>query len=195
MKSKAHFNPKSATWVISLVIMIVLSVAVIFGSDAISSFANKKYDEHYEAGFTIASTQAVDISAFKADELGVTAVEKALDANGDTVAYIVTGTVIGYNAEVPIEMTTTVSTDGSIVWGVDILHQDETEYLGVRIETDEFKNQFDGRLCPVVSSKGSAKGSTIDVLARSTISSEAVIDGVNNAVAFLAAAGLTVPAE
>lgn len=190
MNSKAHFNPKSMTWLLSLAIMILLSAGVIFGSGAIDSLANKKYNEHHEIGFTIASTEAVDISSVNTDQFGVTAIEKAFDASGNTVAYLVTGTTVGYNAEVPIEMVTTVSADGTLVCGIDILHQEETEYLGVRVQTDEFKNQFEGRLLPVVSSVDSAKGSTIDVLSRATISSEAVIDGVNHAVDALAAAGL-----
>lgn len=195
MNSKAHFNPKSMKWLISLVIMIVLSAGVIFGSNAIDSLANKKYNEHHEIGFTIASTQAVDIAGANKDSYGVTGVEKALDASGNVVAYIVTCSTVGYNAEVPIEMTTTVSADGTLICGIDILHQEETEYLGVRVQTDEFKNQFEGRLIPVVSSVSSSKGSTIDVLSRATISSEAVIDGVNNAVAFLEEAGLVAAAE
>ncbi len=31
MKKQAHFNPKSFKWVISLVVMIVISAGVIFG--------------------------------------------------------------------------------------------------------------------------------------------------------------------
>ena len=40
MNSKAHFNPKSMKWLISLAVMIVLSVGVIFGSKAIDNLAN-----------------------------------------------------------------------------------------------------------------------------------------------------------
>ena len=92
-------------------------------------------------------------------------------------------------------MATTVSADGTLVCGVEIIHQNETEYLGVQIQGENFKNQFKGRLLPVVSSADTAKGSTIDVIARSTISSEAVIDGVNNAVDFLGGANLIEAAE
>ncbi len=191
MSSKAHFNPKSMKWIISLVIMIVLCVGVIFGSKALYNLANAKYDEHYEIPFTIASTESVDISSLNASDYSVSAVERVLDSDGNTVAYVVTGTTVGYNAEVPIEMSTTVSADGTLVCGIEILKQKETEYLGVRIQTDDFKNQFEGRLVPVVSSLSSSKGSTIDVISKSTISSEAVIDGVTNAVNFLSDANLT----
>lgn len=195
MNNKAHFNPKSMTWIISLVIMIILTAGVIFGSKAVYSAANQKYDEHHELSFTIASTEAVDISALDVSAFDVTAIDKAMDASGNVVAYTVTGTVLGYNQESPIEMTSTISADGTLVCGIDILSQKETEYLGVRIAADDFKNQFDGRLLPVVSSVDTAKGSTIDVLSKATISSEAVIKGVNNAYDALVQANLIEAAE
>lgn len=197
MNNKAHFNPKSMTWVISLVVMIIISAGVIFGSSALSELANKKYDKHYEVGFTVASVEEVDISGVNAQELGVTAVERALDESGNTVAYVVTGSTVGYNTEVPIEMKTTIAQtdDGTLVCGIDILHQEETEYLGVRIETPEFKQQFENRLLPVISSLDTAKGSKIDVISKSTISSEAVIAGVTNAQSILVDLGFIDSAE
>lgn len=190
MSSKAHYNPKSFKWIISLVVMVALSAGVIFATIFADGMANKKYREIYDVSYSVASTESVDITSLNAGDFGVTAVEKQLDENGAVVGYVVTGETVGYNQEVPIEMTTTVSADGQFVVGIDILKQEETEYLGVRIQGDDFKNQFSGRLMPVVSSVGNDKGSTIDVLAKSTISSEAVIDGVNNAVEFLRTANL-----
>ena len=65
---KAHFNPKSVTWLISLAVMIVISAGVIFGTQAIDSLANKKYNEPVEISFTVESTKPVDISAMNADK-------------------------------------------------------------------------------------------------------------------------------
>ncbi|MGN0533436.1 MAG: FMN-binding protein [Eubacterium sp.] len=184
---KAHFNPKSVTWLISLAVMIIISAGVIFGTQAIDSIANKKYNEPVEISFTVESTKPVDISAMNADEYNVISAQEAYDADGKLVAYIIENSTIGYNTSSPIKMTSIISADGTLVCGVDILDQKETEYLGVRIATDEFKGQFNGRYLPVVASTDTAKGSKIDVLANSTISSKAVIDGVNNAQAFVAA--------
>lgn len=187
MKSKAHFNPKSLTWLISLVVMIVLCVGVIFGSKALYDFANRKYNEPVDIDFTIASTTDIDISSMNADTYGVTSAKEAYDESGNLVAYVIEGTTTGYNTSVPIEMSTIISADGTLVCGIDILHQEETEYLGVRIEESSFKDQFTGRYLPVVISGGSEKGSGIDAIARSTVSSQAVVDGVNNAQNFVTA--------
>lgn len=195
MSSKAHFNPKSLKWIISLVVMIVLSAGVIFATISADNLANKKYREIYDLSYNVASSESVALVSASAGEYGITAVEKQLDASGNVIGFLVSGTTVGYNAEVPIEMTTTITADGQYVVGVDILKQEETEYLGVRIQGDDFKNQFKGRLLPVVSSVGNDKGSNIDVLAKSTISSEAVINGVSNAVEYLKATNLITPVE
>lgn len=40
MKKQPHFDPNSKTWIISLIVMIVVSIAVIFGSNAIYNQTN-----------------------------------------------------------------------------------------------------------------------------------------------------------
>ena len=42
MKKQPHFDPNSKTWIISLIVMIVVTLAVIFGSDAIYNQAKGK---------------------------------------------------------------------------------------------------------------------------------------------------------
>lgn len=179
---KAHYNPKSLRWLISLIIMLVIGIAVVFGSSALKKLADAKYNTPVDVDFTVA--QAVPMSV-EENDFNVTSVEKALDAQGNTVAYVIKSSQVGYNAEVPIELETTITADGSVVCSVDVLKQEETEYLGVRIETDDFKNQFKGRKLPIVSSNSIEKGAKVDVIAKSTISSQAVIDGVNNATNYL----------
>lgn len=183
MAKKAHSNPKSLNWLISLAVMLVLSACVIVGTIFITKAVEKKANAPVELDFTISSTTPF---AVETNELNITGVEKALDASGNVVAYVITGTTVGYNAESPIEMATTITADAAVVCGIDILHQDETEYLGVRIMEDSFQAQFDNRKLPMKANGSMSKGSSIDMLARSTISSQAVIDGVNNAQEYVA---------
>ena len=42
MKKQPHFDPNSKSWIISLIIMIVVSFAVIFGANAIYNHTNEK---------------------------------------------------------------------------------------------------------------------------------------------------------
>ncbi len=183
---KAHFNPKSLNWLISLAVMIVVCVGVIFGSKAIYEAANKKYNEPVEIPFTVASTLDADISSTNAADLGISSVKEAYDSSNKLVAYVVEGQVIGYNQSSPIVMASTISADGTLVCGIEIIDQDETEYLGEKIDTPEFQAQFDGRYLPVVVAGGTDKGSKIDAISGATISSKAVIQFVNNAQQFVA---------
>lgn len=182
MKKKAHYNPNSKKWIISLVIMVLISVGVIFATSTITGTIDKKNNTPIQTNFTINTKTPVTV---KENELGVKSVEKAFDQQGNLVAYVIKTSNIGYNAEVPIELETTITSDGKIVCGIDVLKQEETEYLGVRIQTDEFQNQFKGRKLPLTSSNSIAKGSKIDIIAKSTISSEAVINGVNNSCQYI----------
>lgn len=183
---KAHFNPKSLNWLISLAVMIVVCVGVIFGSKAIYEAANKKYNEPVEIPFTVASTLDADVSSTNAADLGISSVKEAYDSSNQLVAYVVEGRVTGYNQSSPIVMASTISADGTLVCGIEIIDQDETEYLGEKIDTPEFQAQFDGRYLPVVVAGGTDKGSKIDAISGATISSKAVIQFVNNAQQFVA---------
>lgn len=185
MRKQAHFKKNSLTWLISLAVMIVLAAAVIVGCIVLDNIQNGKYRNPVEISFTIADTKEIDISSTNAGDYNITAVKEAYDASGKVVAYVVTGTTIGYNQDVPIEMSSVISADGTVVCSIDVLHQEETEYLGVRIQNDDFKAQFKGRLLPVVASTSQDTGSPIDMLAKSTITSQAVLDAVNNAQAFV----------
>lgn len=183
MKKQAHYNPNSKKWIISLVIMIIVSALVVVASIGITNAHDKANNQpNEEANITINMTTPLSV---KDNEYNVTGVEKAFDAQGNFVAYVIKTSNVGYNAEVPIELATTITKDGKYVCGIDIIKQEETEYLGVRIQTDEFKNQFNSKKLPVASSNGIEKGSKIDILSKSTISSEAVINGVNNSSKYL----------
>ena len=165
--------------------ILIQNHPVVFGSEANYGSANKKFTEPVEVGFTVSSTKEIDIASSNAADYHVTAAEEAYDASGALVAYVIKCTTVGYNAESPIELAVTISADGTLVCGIDVLSQKETEYLGEKIATDAFKGQFTGRYLPVIITGDTAKGSPIDAVSKATISSKAVVDGVNTAQAFV----------
>jgi len=91
----------------------------------------------------------------------------------------ITGTAQGYQSEVKV--TVTLNADNTIAT-ISVDSSNETEYFGTRCGEDEdFQNQFIGKAAPFVA------GENVDVLTRATITSNAVIEALNNA--------LTAPAE
>ena len=95
MNSKAHYNPKSKRQLVSFVIMLVLSVAVVFGSIAIKNAVDEKNNGTVDVNFTISKSVPVSV---KDNELGVTAVEEVYNDKNEVVAYVMNGTTVGYNA-------------------------------------------------------------------------------------------------
>ena len=184
MNKKAHSNPKSNAWLIYFAIMLVISAGVVFGSSAIAKAAKEADNKPVAVDFTIASTTPMSVAE---NELGITGVEKAFDGANNVVAYVIKQQAVGYNQESPIEMATTITADGKIVCGIEIISQEETEYLGVRIMEDSFTNQFKGRQLPLKGAGSILKGSEVDLIARSTVSSQAVVDAVNNAQEYVTA--------
>lgn len=53
---KPHFDPKSKSWIISLIVMIIVSLAVVIGSNAVYNQINSKPAEGRLTAFSVSST-------------------------------------------------------------------------------------------------------------------------------------------
>lgn len=97
---------------------------------------------------------------------------------GETLGYTVKQTVQGYGG--PIELVVGLRPDQSLT-GVYVGGSAfrETEGLGAKARDPQFTDQFVGKAVPVT------LGTDIDTIAGATITSRAVVDGVNNAAAHL----------
>ena len=126
---------------------------------------------------TQASMQEVmpDASSFEevdytgADTTGlVTAANAALDASGNVIGYVVQTEPSGFGGVI------------QMVTGVSIIDMSETSGLGTNAAKPAFKDQFLGTTGDLAVNKD---GGTIDALTGATITSRAVTNGVNAAVA------------
>ena len=95
--------------------------------------------------------------------------------SGQTIGYAVKKTVQGYGGS--IEVLTGMES-GGILRGISVGGPDfkETEGLGARAKEPEFTDQFAGKTPPL------KLGETIDGISGATITSRAVVDGVNQGV-------------
>ena len=106
----------------------------------------------------------------------VTAVYK--DKNDTGFAVMVSPS--GYGGE--ISMVVGVLADGTVS-GVDIISQSETAGLGAKCTDNAFLSQFTGKTESITVAKGTAKDNQINAISSATITSKAVTNGVNNAIA------------
>ena len=102
---------------------------------------------------------------------------------GGDVGYVGSITVSGYGG--PIDIIAGITLDG-VVSGVDIGGSNfaETAGLGAKAKDEAFMSQFTGKMAPIKAVKeGEPKGdNTIDVITASTITTNAVVRGVNDIV-------------
>ncbi|MBR5005179.1 MAG: FMN-binding protein, partial [Erysipelotrichaceae bacterium] len=114
----------------------------------------------------------------EADETGL--VSAAYQAEGK--GYIYSVQVVGYNSSTPIDFMMSIDNDGTIS-GYVVLTQQETNGIGSRVADDEFKNTVVGK----------GINDSISTLSGATVSSTAVVKGINAAKALYGAqAGVSV---
>lgn len=104
------------------------------------------------------------------------------DESGERAACVIEVETVGYGGKMKIFVG--LNADG-VISGVDIVSHAETPSLGAEIEKPKFIDQFIGKSGGLTLVKRGASGSSeIDAVTAATISSKAVTDAVNSALAF-----------
>ncbi|MBR6603105.1 MAG: RnfABCDGE type electron transport complex subunit G [Clostridia bacterium] len=119
------------------------------------------------------------IALFGTESVEYTPLEGTPETVNDIYNVTDGGTALGYCVSLApngfgggVSMMVAIDSEGKVI-GTRIVSHSETPGLGSRIENEDFLSQFVGV---------SAKGSDYDIISGSTISSRAVIAGVNTAL-------------
>lgn len=103
------------------------------------------------------------------------------EKGGETVGYVFTTAAKGYGGDV--EIMTGVDAEGKVT-GVSILSIEETPGLGMNAKKDSFRDQYKGKSGELAVNKD---GGEIVAITSATITSRAVTNAVNQALALYAA--------
>lgn len=103
----------------------------------------------------------------------------ALDADGNTIGYVVITVEKGYGGD--ISVMTGVDLEGK-VQGVSVLSQSETAGLGANATKKSFLDQFIGKVLGITVTKNVPAENEINALTGATITSKAVTNAVNAAI-------------
>ncbi len=125
--------------------------------------------------------------------------------DGTVVGYVVQKTVNGFGGKVEVitGVDTTQSPDTFSIGGISVggSNFSETAGLGARSKEPAFTDQFIGKIYPVsfIKAGGEKTDSTVDALTSATITTTAVVNGVNDIVKYvkgdiLGIAGVEMPA-
>ncbi|MBQ8868729.1 MAG: RnfABCDGE type electron transport complex subunit G [Oscillospiraceae bacterium] len=165
---KSLLKPIIVLTVITLVCTAALAGVNSLTKEIIAASAAEKKAQSMQALFPEEQGfEAVEVSVELLKKYGASAVSKAASGAG----YIVENSASGYGGE--ILMMVAFSEKGEVI-GVKILSHEETSGIGTRVvESDDFLSQFEG--------KDSKTEAGIDAVSGATVSSTAVVNGINNA--------------
>lgn len=104
------------------------------------------------------------------------------DNQREILGYVVTAYAPGYAG--PVEIMAGFDTDG-VLMGVQILSQRETPGLGTAILNADFLGQFPGRTSAMTVVRMATAEDEIQALTSATISTEAVVNAINAAMAYI----------
>lgn len=193
MKNKIVKDTLALT-VITLISGLLLGVVNDITAGPIASQQAKEKEEAYKAVFAdaasfeaILSEEDADLESYL-DENGFKAqnideVMAAKDDAGNELGYAFTVTTSeGYGGDIRFAMG--VQEDGTLN-GISILSISETAGLGMRANTEDFKNQFKDKNVEkfTYTKTGAASDDEIDALSGATITTNAMTNGVNAGLA------------
>ena len=180
---------------LALVLITLVAGAALGGvytitADPIAHQNQLAKDEAYKAVFADADTFEVIIDQEDAqleaylDENGYPAqtineVVQAMDSSGSPLGYAFTVTTSeGYGGDIQFAMGVK---DDQTLNGISILSISETAGLGMKADTDEFKGQFADKNVEAFqyTKNGASADTEIDALSGATITTNAVVNGVN----------------
>ncbi len=185
-----------ALFLITLIAGISLATVNEITKEPIAKAQDKARLEAYEAVYQDANFVALDntdeilnnssasLSNAGLSNCTVDDVLKATDNNGNTIGYVFSATSpSGYGGDIKIAVG--VSTITNKITGFTVLSHSETAGLGAKATNEDFKSQFEGKSADSISytKTGAADDTEIDAISGATITSNAVCEAVNSALA------------
>ena len=196
-KSKSSFLKNCvALLVITLVAGLALSAVNEITKEPIAKSEETARLEAYETVFPDAEFETPqDLDALleggqaAIDSVGLTGctvsdILYANDANGERIGYVVAAvSPNGYGGDISVAVGIDAKT--STITGFSVLSNSETAGLGARCTEDEFVSQFAGKDATSIEyvKGGGAAGNQIDAISGATVTTNAVTEAVNSALA------------
>ena len=185
-----------ALFLITLVAGVSLAFVNEITKEPIAQAQDKARLEAYEVVYPNAKFETLDnteeilknsSASLKKENLlqcTVDDVLKATDESGNTIGYVFSATSpSGYGGDVKVAVG--VSDKDNSITGFTVLSHSETAGLGAKATEDEFKSQFIGKSANGINytKTGASSDSEIDALSGATITSNAVCEVVDSALA------------
>ena len=177
-----------ALFVITLVAGISLAFVNEVTKEPIAKAQDKARLEAYEVVYPNAEFKVKASSkSLEKENLSQCSVDDVLavtDKNGNLIGYVFSATSpSGYGGDIKVAIG--VSNKTNKITGFTVLSHSETAGLGAKATEDEFKSQFIGKSANGINytKNGASNDTEIDALSGATITSNAVCEAVDSALA------------
>lgn len=185
-----------ALFVITLVAGVSLAFVNEVTKEPIAKAQDKARLEAYEVVYPNAEFKVMDNSdeilkasskSLEKENLSQCSVDDVLavmDKNGNLIGYVFSATSpSGYGGDIKVAIG--VSNKTNKITGFTVLSHSETAGLGAKATEDEFKSQFIGKSANSINytKNGASNDTEIDALSGATITSNAVCEAVDSALA------------
>lgn len=167
---KRIFDPQSVSGLTLTLTLIALAVALLLGlvnqvtAPEIQRIAEEKARE----------AMAAVLPAHEYVQVEESGIHRAQDADGKLIGFVVQVTPVGYGGDIPMMVGVDLQPH---VTGVSIISMSETPGFGSRALEGNFLSQFEGK------SVSMKLGEDIDGISGATITTEAIVGGVHDALA------------
>ena len=177
---------KLAAWIVLTIIAVIAAFCLALTNEVTEDVIEQQAVADAEAA---RKTLVPDADAFEALEAeGVDSLYRGTK-DGEAVGYVAQVTVTGFGG--PVEITVGTQADAPELTGIKVGGSSfsETAGLGAKSKEPKFMNQFAGKTAPVMLNDGEENDTDaqeIDAITAATITSKAVVRGVNQAVEAIA---------
>ena len=177
---------KLAAWIVLTIIAVIAAFCLALTNEVTEDVIKQQAVADAEAA---RKTLVPDADAFEALEAeGVDSLYRGTK-DGEAVGYVAQVTVTGFGG--PVEITVGTQADAPELTGIKVGGSSfsETAGLGAKSKEPKFMNQFAGKTAPVMLNDGEENDTDaqeIDAITAATITSKAVVRGVNQAMEAIA---------
>ncbi len=177
---KEIVRPAVILLIITAVAAALLGAVESITAEPIALANEKTQNEAMQAALPAAATFE-DVDAELTGTISL--IKEGLDESGATVGYVIVTNPGGFGGSVPT--TVGIGMDG-VITGISVTTPSETPGLGAKAAEPEFQAQFAGMSGTLAVSKD---GGQVQAITAATITSRAVVTGVNEATTWFAENG------
>ena len=173
---------KMAAWIVLTIIAVVAALCLAVTNEVTKDVIARQAEEEAEAARKALVPEADSFEPLEAEN--VDSVYRGVK-DGEAVGYVAQVTVTGFGG--PVEVTVGTKAGEAVLTGIKVGGSSfsETAGLGAKSKEPQFMDQFAGVKAPVMLSddvENDTDAQEIDAITAATITSSAVVRGVNQAV-------------